>query len=1115
MFGMAGLNNGNKHLKYSISVCLFTLLFTTAFNPLTYAVKAAEESVSWRRVPVPLEGDPGGWVLAEDADITCLEMSGDGTLYCHATPSGTTQTLFKSVDEGRSWLPIRKVTHDIIAIATVPGSNTEIYYATGSTIYKSTDAGYTFIPLPELTAGVGNGNLSIKCIDVRKHGESNLVAAGTAGSDNNEYGGVYLFDESEAAPSWTDTNIGEYNVYSLAFSPGYSQTGQLIAVAADQTDTCISTRTGDGNWDQDTGRAVIRDLTPESAVIAFPAGYADMTGDRYLFVGVDSGTGLGDVFRVELKAAPVEPAVIDLNIGSAYGLPGVDVAGLDSGGTSSTWLCAGSANSTHVYLGEENGIHWTRCLKRPTGQYITRVLLDYDFAHNNRIYVASAGTEGGLSCSVDSGTTWDQVSLIDTKISSGCIADLAVSPKYIDDLTMFMLTLDTNHLTQSVWRTENGGEYWERVFSSSVENGDRVDKIEISPLYGTTGQVLYLAGTGNGLPVIWKSSDKGKTFTVRYTPLKVDEWLVINDEEFITGCYDGTHALIYTSGDSGQTYSTGAIAGKDIVTSISVSPGYPGDGVVLAGNANGEVYHSEDSGLTFRLLPADSETSPVSGRVHVAFDPGFAVNHIVYAAGDAANNGIHRFTVGRSDEWEKIDGSLPDGGLIRGLSVSKSGILYAINAQAVSKLNKKGGLERSISPSSQLLPAFETIVGGLNIDSVLSGIWLVGDRLWTIDKTNTRLLTFQDTLASPVVLRSPVNGNAGIDTDDIVLDWEELTGAVEYAWQADYDGTFTSIPSGFEGKTGGNSVRLPELDTDTGYFWRIRATKPVSSPWSDTWSFTTTLGQTVIGPKLISPGAGADMISLEPIFQWSAVAGAEKYELIVSTDVSFVNPVIGKTGRYALPATAWKSDKSLEEGNTYYWKVRAIGPDSYGDWSAVSIFTTQTVETVEVPEPAAFDIKSPVTLSPGAGSERVSVQPLFQWDAVSGAESYELVVSSDESFDNPVILKAGEYSLKTTAWKSNITLEDDTTYYWKIRTLIDGSSSDWSRVSAFSTGIPYRESTNAVMQEAPVMPVQSQSRTSPASEGFPDWALYLGIGLLAAIVLLQTTTFFILVLKQR
>ena len=131
---------------------------------------------------------------------------------------------------------------------------------------------------------------------------------------------------------------------------------------------------------------------------------------------------------------------------------------------------------------------------------------------------------------------------------------------------------------------------------------------------------------------------------------------------------------------------------------------------------------------------------------------------------------------------------------------------------------------------------------------------------------------------------------------------------------------------------------------------------------------------------------------------------------------------------------------------------------------------------------------------------------------VPGADRYELVVSIDSSFSNPVILKAGEYALRTTAWKSNISLENDTTYYWKIRSIVDDSYSDWSRESAFSTGTADEASTAVVMEEAQVFPIQSQ--TTSSSAGFPDWALYLGIGLLIVIVLLQTTTFLMVVITS-
>jgi hypothetical protein len=82
-------------------------------------------------------------------------------------------------------------------------------------------------------------------------------------------------------------------------------------------------------------------------------------------------------------------------------------------------------------------------------------------------------------------------------------------------------------------------------------------------------------------------------------------------------------------------------------------------------------------------------------------------------------------------------------------------------------------------------------------------------------------------------------------------------------------------------------------------------------------------------------------VPLKPVFQWSAIAGADSYELLVATDASFTNPIIIKIGAYALPATAWQSDINLDYDTTYYWKVRASGSSGYNAWSAVSAFTTE------------------------------------------------------------------------------------------------------------------------------------------------------------------------------
>jgi hypothetical protein len=78
---------------------------------------------------------------------------------------------------------------------------------------------------------------------------------------------------------------------------------------------------------------------------------------------------------------------------------------------------------------------------------------------------------------------------------------------------------------------------------------------------------------------------------------------------------------------------------------------------VLASNYSGDIYLSADRGMTFTLLGQDP--SPLAGRVSMAFDAAYSLNSIVYAAGDMTDNGIFRFTVGKSLAWEAIDADLP------------------------------------------------------------------------------------------------------------------------------------------------------------------------------------------------------------------------------------------------------------------------------------------------------------------------------------------------------------------------------------------------------------------------------------------------------------------------
>ena len=232
-------------------------------------------------------------------------------------------------------------------------------------------------------------------------------------------------------------------------------------------------------------------------------------------------------------------------------------------------------------------------------------------------------------------------------------------------------------------------------------------------------------------------------------------------------------------------------------------------------------------------------------------------------------------------------------------------------------------------------------------------------------------MTFTDTLTAPVILISPDDQEEGVGAlgndaiEDIELEWEALSGATEYEWQLAEDADFSGVS--FEGDTGSDSKEVPALEMTTVYYWRVRATEPLLSPWSEEWSFTTATGDEVNGPELISPEADATGVAIKPVFEWSSVAGAEGYELIVSTEASLEDPVVLKVSDYALPSTTWECNVKLDYDTTYYWKVRAIIDETYSAWSTVGTFTTKeepelpegTVASAEEPPPPEEEPESP------------------------------------------------------------------------------------------------------------------------------------------------------------
>ena len=969
---MAKLKPAGSHYPYSRLITFFLPILLCLLITGNAAV-ASPEAVKWTRVNIPAEGSAGNWVLAGGSDIQHLTMAADGTLYAYA--SGLTYTLYKSTDGGYGWAHIGKVQDNIVGIAISPEDTSYICYATTSAVYLSTDGGNTFSSLAANPGGAGSNNVEITSIDIAWL-DSHIITIGTRDTDNGQFGGVYTLDTDHIVSTWTNTNIGSYDVYAVASSPEFPAYRQLVAVVTDETNTLVITKIGDAAWGASVGNAVLdKDnsgiptpvVVSDSAAIAFPDDYdSDATSESYVqFIAIDTGAGNGDVYRIKGAEAPVESEATDLNTGGDYGLSNIDVTGLAVNGNSATAsILAGAAGSAQTYFSSDGGTSWIKSRKEPTGTSDTYVLLANDFGSSGKAYCATSGGESAFSMSMESRTTWNQVGLIDTTVSS--IIDLAPSPGYSQDETLFMLTFGGEH---SLWRSLDGAGTWERVLCSTLPGVDSMALVQLSPQYGSDSQVVFLAGSSSGSPTVWKSADGGQSF-IRYhtfdpdtgNTISIDTWEVFNDNELFIGSYDGSNGLVYNSTSGGFMYSTGTICGSQLLNSIVLSPNYEQDGTILIGNTNGWVYWSNDGGSSFEPLPLYATSPPLTGSVTVAYDPDFNNNKIIYAASSTADKGVYRFTIGTSTEWEQIDSNLPAGGLLCQVTVSANGTLYAANSIS------DDGMERCLNPTYSLGPTFETVTRGLTDGATLSGLWLSENNLWSIDTTNTKLMTFNECLTSPVTLLLPADETQGAGSvtnhsiTNVSLDWEAWSGATSYEWQLDYDSNFSAVPSGFEGTLSATSVRLPSLEPATTYYWRVRASAPVLSPWSVKYTFTTSLETEPVNLNLNQPETGAGNVSISPLFQWSAVTGADAYELLVSTDVNFASTAIVKAGDYSLPSTAWQCNVNLNHDILYYWKVRATGANTHSAWSAVSAFTTESAPPPEkVPLP---QVAPPLMLSP-------------------------------------------------------------------------------------------------------------------------------------------------------
>ena len=276
------------------------------------------------------------------------------------------------------------------------------------------------------------------------------------------------------------------------------------------------------------------------------------------------------------------------------------------------------------------------------------------------------------------------------------------------------------------------------------------------------------------------------------------------------------------------------------------------------------------------------------------------------------------------------------------------------------------------------------------------------------------------------------------------LKWNAVTGAAKYeVYRArSKDGDYIKYST----VTGTSYTNISYIENGNTYYYKVRAldANGTAGPWSDVVAVTCRLGLTA--PTV----TGGNDSQGRPTLKWNAVTGAAKYEVYRARS---------KDGDYikysTVTGTSYTNISYIENGNTYYYKVRALKSDgTAGAWSSVVSVTYK--QTLPAP-----------TVTGGNDSQG---RPTLKWKAVTGAAKYEVYRARSRS---------GEYikysTVTGTSYTNTSYIENGNTYYYKVRALkSDGTAGAWSSI----VSVTYRAASTGTLS-APTVTGGNDSQGRP------------------------------------
>ena len=290
-------------------------------------------------------------------------------------------------------------------------------------------------------------------------------------------------------------------------------------------------------------------------------------------------------------------------------------------------------------------------------------------------------------------------------------------------------------------------------------------------------------------------------------------------------------------------------------------------------------------------------------------------------------------------------------------------------------------------------------------------------------------------------LEQPINKQENVDLNT-KLKWQKVVGSSKYNLQLSNNINFDKvlIDTLIESKANSeNSIEIGNLNLLTHYYWRVKAINDYGqTEFSEIFSFKTSNKLILNSPNLLLPENNFILTSNNVKFEWTKESLAKKYQLQISKINNF-NEILLDT----ILEINSLSYNNLEKNIKYYWRIKSITNEISSDWSNIRNFIIIDENNILPP---------PLLISPTNEQISVSINTKIEWEKNEIFSDYKLMISADNNFEtNNYELSDISETILDLSLVSNLKLNYNTKYYWKIQGYNSDKSSNWSEVWSFTT----------------------------------------------------------------